>query len=195
MEIDDRFNFGKYRGYSLREVYQGMDQIENALIKEYILDKVLGEYRNIIDFPVLAEIIKLELSETLIRVKSNVDDTNGFWKNKLEGVLRNGNTRYDRMIGNISLDRLSNLKNFEDDEYSLFREGSPGYIEWCIKNIDYFSIEPDDLMRLQTLDVFCFLGIEISYKIEDIYEYKPILIAIKHQFSPEIIEINRNKSN
>lgn len=193
MLIDEYFSFGKYEGLSLKEVYQGMNQIDKALIKDFITDKIKGNNRNIIDFPVLNEIIYFEISDTLIRIRSILDDLNGYWKEILESLLRNGNTRYDRIIGNLSLDQLSRLNNYFEREYPIYREGDPGYIQWCIKSIDSFSIPQEDIVELQKFSVTHFIGVEIIHKIEDIYEYKPIIKFEKHEFLPEIIELNKSK--
>lgn len=58
-----------------------------------------------------------------------------------------------------------------------------------------FFIEPDELIVLQDIDVFRFLGIEITHKIEDIYGYKQKVNIEKFQFSQEAVNLNSNKWN
>ena len=70
MGLDDYFRFGKYKGLTLREVYQGSEVVDRALLKAYILHKI--ESPNLQDN--VAEFMTYEVSDTLLRVKCDLFD-------------------------------------------------------------------------------------------------------------------------
>ena len=193
MTIDESFKFGKYKGLTIKEVYQGTNFIKKDLLKGYLLEKIATADPNISSDNFIVEIMDFEISDTLIRVTPCMEDFNGNWTKTIENLFQDGNSWVDRLIGNTSLD------DFNIKKYSLGKEkpeltgGNPEYIEWCIKNVDYFFIDSEELSELQNLDVHVFIGIEVKHKIEDIYEYKPRIKIIKHNFKVEIINTNKVK--
>ncbi|MDK2842764.1 MAG: hypothetical protein PWQ17_2270 [Anaerophaga sp.] len=193
MRITELFTFGKYSGLSVKQVYQGSDKINNDLIKKYLLYKI--ENPSIIDSneEILTEIFKFEISDTIFRATPIMDDFKGNWKISIEKLFRDSSNWTDRLIGNKSLDDFNTKIYSEQKNEPEITGGNPEYIEWCIKNVEDFMLDPEELIELQKLEIYRFKGIEVIHKIDDIYEYKPKIIIEKFQFSEQIFEINNKK--
>lgn len=195
MQIDSQFYFGKYKGLTIREVIQGTEKLNRELIKGYISEKITNNPSNAFVSSFLSEIMNFEISDTLLRLPPLKELFNVNWSKTIEDLLKNSNSWADRLIGNESLDDF-NIKKFSVDRNKPeLAGGNPEYIEWCIKNVNDFFIEIDQIEELQLLDVYRFIGIEVSHKIDDIYEYKPTIRIEKYLFSKETTEINQKKFN
>lgn len=195
MGIDDCFYFGKYKNLSVREVYQGTNNISRKLLRKYLEEKIKTLPKNELHDTFLLEAFDLEISDSLIRVIPILDDFKGNWSKEVEKILKNSNSWTDKLVGNISIDDFNAKVYSTGKEKPEITDGNPEYIQWCIETIDDFYIEQDDLNELQLLDIHRFKGIEIIHKIDDIYEYKPKYQVEKYNFPDDIMEINENKYN
>lgn len=190
MQIDDYFQFGKYKGLSLREVYQGTKDIDKSFLKAYILQKIACP--NVQDD--IAEFLNIEVSDSLLRLKCNlIDDPDFNLSRTIERIFRNTDTWVDDQIGNISVDRFNIQHAAQVNTLPKVAGGNPEYIVWCIKTVDNFYLDPQMVEELQSLTVFRVLGIEVNRKIEDIYEYKPEAKSEKFVFSEDIVSRNQEK--
>lgn len=193
MNIDDVFSFGKYKGLTIREVFQGTNSINNDLLKSYLLEKIALLDSNLANDFFLLDVLKFEISETLIRATPDTQNYNGNFAKNIENIFIEPDSYTNRFICPTSLDEY-NLKKYSINKHKPeLTSGNPEYIDWCIKNVDFFFMNPEELLELQNLDVFVFAGIEVVHKIEDIYEYKPKIKIIKAEFSSEVINLNRTK--
>lgn len=198
MEIDEIFSFGKYKGLTIREVYQGTDKISKELIKGYVSHRINNnnpdETNNII-----TELVHFEISETLLRATPVLPDFAGNNSKSIEKALTNGSAKFDyslRLSSNLTTLDYYNIEVFSTNlEKPEVAGGYPDYVNWCINNFKYFIIEPEDLLLLEDCDVFHFLGISIVHKIEDIYEYKPLIRKDRYEFDLKTKAINNEKYN
>lgn len=193
MSINEPLNFGKYKGLTIKEVYQGTNFLNKDLIKGYLLEKIATADSTILSEHILVDIMDFEISDTLIRVTPCVEDLFGNWTKNIENLFRNGNSWADRLIGNLSLDEYNIKKHSLNKEKIELADGNPDYIDWCINNVGFFFITPEELLELQNLEVYIFAGIEVKHKIEDIYEYKPRINVIKHEFKEKSVNLNNTK--
>lgn len=191
MQIDEHFQFGKYKGLTLREVYQGTKLVDRGLVKMYIVEKVT--HPNVQDID-LMQSINIEVSESLLRVKSDfINDSNFNLSRTIELLFRNSTSWVDEQIGNVSIDNFSTNCAKLTNTIPKVTSGNPEYLNWCISNIGGFYIDPDIIEELHSLPVFRIIGIEVDRKIEDIYEYKPHVKESKFTFSESIIAKNQKQ--
>lgn len=187
MQIDDCFYFGKYKGLTIRQVYQGTQDIDNKLLKsfvEYKINKIIKSNRK-------AEFIT-EVSNTLIRIRNTFLNTVDFDLTEYlnEFFLERMENRY---LDNLSLDAF-NSQTANQGGYTLkVTSGQPEYIAWCINTVDSFYIDPEDVDSLQSLTIFRYSGMKILRKIEDIYEYHPKIKESKFHFIDLLREKNDTK--
>jgi len=193
MTIEQSFKFGKYKGLTIREVFQGTNFINIDLLKNYIFEIITKTDSEISSDYFFLDVLDFEISETLIRAKPCTENYSGNFAKNIENLFSDANSSASRFVGILNLDEF-NIKNYSlNKEKPVLACGNPDYIEWCIRNVDFFYMNPEELSSLQELDVYLFIGISVEHKIEDIYEYKPKIKVIKHLFNEEIININKAK--
>lgn len=195
MKIDETFYFGKYKNLSIKEVYQGTNNINRKLIKGFLKERIKTLEKNELNDTFFLEAFDFEISDSIIRAVPKLNDFKGNWANEIEKLFINRNNSWlDILLSNISIDDY-NVKVYSIKKSKLeITSGNPEYIEWCIESIDNFYIEQHELKELQLLDIFRFKGIEIIHKIDDIYEYKPKYQVEKYRFPENVIAINENKN-
>jgi len=192
MIIDDTLDFGKYNGLTVREVYQGSNEINKELLKSYLKQRIEKPDANN-DCSVLVEFANFEISATLLRITPVSDDLKGNWTSTIEGFFKDVYEPTTKWVFEIeSLDDV-NKQFSKDKEKVAVTNGNPSYIEWCIKNVDDFYLTPDTLSQLSEMNYFRFIGIEVLLKVDDIYEYKPKFVIKKHVFSEDMIRLNNEK--
>lgn len=141
----------------------------------------------------LVEIMNFEIEDTYLKavaIHSNIVQKD--WVESIEKLFSNKD--------NLSPQYMS-LKNFNIQIYSSSKEkieiaeGDPQYIEWCIKNIERFYVDIEDMIELQELDVYKFIGIEVSPRDfpEGVYDYKHKMKNLKSSFFKKILDINEKK--
>ena len=73
----------------------------------------------------------------------------------------------------------------------------PGYLCWCIKNIDSFFISVDEIELLEKLEISLFKGIKVFIKnrgfYSGVYEYCPDMEIKYFSFPEKIKDLNRAK--
>lgn len=190
MNKDDIFEFGQYEGFSLREVYQGTNNINIGLLKAY-MSYMAKECQNRV---LLYELLKrnspkrleFEINDTFFKVYPN-SSSNDQWIERLENVF------FNRALGRGPHDGRSIIDDFNLKIYSKNQKrteiivGNPTYIAWCLMNIEHFKVSSSTLNELQLLDVYNFIGIRIIHKIDDIYEFRPKISVGKYRFPDEIL--------
>jgi hypothetical protein len=107
MNISDCFNFGKYKGLTIKEVFQGTNFLNKDLVKGYLLEKIATADSTILSDHILVEIMDFEISDTLIRATPCVENLSVDWTINIENLFKNGNSWADRLVGNISLDEYN----------------------------------------------------------------------------------------
>jgi hypothetical protein len=196
MLLDQKFGFGKYCGLTLKEVYQGTQDISRDLVKSYV-DFVLKNDDDILNKNTpLCKLMSFEVSENLIQIKSykNKKVLKYNWTERIENVFRLRNNHLDRSYID-SLDQFNITQYSKDKKSIVIAACNPEYIAWCLVNLDNFSIDEDILEKLLSLEIYRFTGIKVSHNANDIYEYKSDIITSKSTFSQKVIDINREKND
>lgn len=217
MDIDSIFEFGKYKGRTVREVWTGTN-FENdskvisiylrelfnfIFIKEKQYSIPLPIYENIYNEYSPDKIEKCDFSASQIIVTKNYIIIENVEKEELRIISFIISTL---LLGNYSdLSKHYYLKDEDSNSAEIsFSENTdklltlmskPSYIGWCINNVLHFSIKPDDFDELIKLESKKLVTFEVSVLKENLIEYKPIFKTYKSSFSKECIELNRNKYN
>ncbi|WP_210516831.1 hypothetical protein [Hymenobacter terricola] len=101
-----------------------------------------------------------------------------------EDISRAGIVDYNEVVGKEYY--------LEEDRYSL-HFGKPSYIHWLIKNVEFFSLRPSDLIALAKLDVNSFLGFQVNKITESILPIRA-LITKRKEFTPDsLVSLNEKK--
>lgn len=191
ISIDEEFRFGKYKGFTIKDVWTGPISNHQSLIKQYLIS--------------FFEFLKADYNQTTSFILPNsYQSRNG----KIEGVSKSSEpfgdfvviTSNKYLIIEASDLNLVNRINFEIKEiYSSEFDGmqnfkltkgasgremivpeclkisaDPHYVLWCIKNINGFCLSSEDMQRIKTLPCFFLNKIAISEIKSDILEYEVV---------------------
>lgn len=192
MEIDERFGFGKYKGLTLREIYQGSEQVSQSFIKNYVFERIANP---IIEF-IVPGCMTFEVSNTLLRVYCTLPDVrieDEDLTKELEMFFADADSAIDHLSGNLSIDNFNVNLSKSECTVPEATGGRPEYVQWCIRTLDSFYIDEITINDLQSLPIYRLKGVKINRKIENIYEYSPKIEVEYRKFSERIITKNREK--
>lgn len=189
MNLGDKFEFGKYNGLTLTEVFLGTQALNRELLQYYVEEKIASDIV-FTTHEFLLDMMGFEVGRTLLRAIPELDELNGDWSQTLEEVLRDGNSQLDRIIGRVTLDDCNTKWYASIKGKPSVAGGQPSYIEWCILNVEGFCLEERTITYLANMDYCLFEGIKLFYKIEDIYKYEPMVKLLKWDFRNEVLDKN-----
>lgn len=184
MNLDEHFTFGKYKGLTLSQVYQGTQSINGDLLKAFIESRILEVNKTNPKSHFTSEV-----SDSLIRINSVAlnsiifdltDILNDFFMDRKE----------IKYLGYMSLDDLNSQTANEGVSSPIVVGVQPEYINWCIQNIPHFYVEQGYIEHLQSLPVCRFRGIKVNRKIDDICEYVSVIETQKYDFNESTLEKN-----
>lgn len=204
MRISDKFEFGKYKGLTLKQVFQGAPTINMRLLQEY-LDKMLNHnadgfqlFSEQLNYKLLKVIYKFEITENQINVFGIYLSPKSYFKKRLK-IMNFEPFLWDYLSDILEIKTFYLTHEYEQNEVKENSEprlplaGDPSYIFWCIENVNHFFVETDDLMELEKLIVHNFKGFHIEFKNYECYEYKPSFDEQYIKFSDKIKDINKQK--
>ncbi|AMM52427.1 hypothetical protein TH61_16245 [Rufibacter sp. DG15C] len=193
MDIDDKFTFGKYQGLTLRDVYQGNNKLDRNFVEQFLREKLSNDY-SVSPASMIGELLSFEVSDTLIRATSIDKEPYRNYQRDIAYLFVYDSNFLRREAGNTFIGDFVGMKKDENGwDRVLICGGKPEYIAWCINTIEWFFVEPSALEELQTMPVFRFKEMEVMFKIEDIYTYRPIFISEPYQFPVSVLHKNSQK--
>lgn len=199
--LEDTFQFGKFKGYTLKEVYTGSGKVNSDLFYEF-----LNELHENNDFGILFP----EPYSVIFEIKRFDKQRIWFKKSdlqlsKLEGFKRKEEDFLIEIRAEVFMGMLDSLPinngNFKIVDYALKRgedsqkipAGSPDAIKWYIKNVDSFSINPDVLNSLFSFFTFELNNLKLS-RIRNLeFSYEPYFKKEKITFPEDLIKKNSLK--
>lgn len=196
MDLEDKFKFGQYKGIKLIEVFQGSTSINIDLLTLYLkqLSDIPSIYKNNEDNSLFREFSNFKFNKDEISINFDIDELNELnanWSCEIEKYFKETNFQILRLFTNsLTLNNII-LKNNKDTNISII--GDPYYIEWCIKNIKNFYINPSQINELNNIHFHIFNGISVSHKINNVYCFKPIYYSMPFYFSNKLINLNFEK--
>ncbi len=193
MRLDNIFGFGKFKGLTLRQVYQGTNQIDKDLIRCFLKYKIEKDGAIMALNETFLRIDTMEIDDTCIKVELYNDDYKGNWSKNIESLFSESMGIGNFLRGNTTLDEFY-TKNYRKKNQTLLIGGNPGYIDWIIKKLDKFWFSNEVLIELMALDVFRFAGIKVTHLKDNVYEYVPHILTYKYSFPKKSIELNDKKS-
>ena len=197
MKPTDQFNFGKYKGLTLKEVYLGTPiELETMIdFMHYVLNEdPMSHYESTIVPSVYTCIIGFEVFEDQIVVepmysKPWVDDSD---ERIALGDICNELKIYFMEISNKIKWRGMTGEKLAIESYNLERDSKiclgpdVGYINWCIENVAGFSIWQDDLEYLKSQEQNEYLGVNFECIKENAYRWSWIK-SFKGELSPRLL--------
>lgn len=195
MLINQNITFGKYIGFTVKEVYQGSNNINKDLLKSYLKARLENTSSNYNECAVLLDFMTFEISDTIIRVTTSTDNLNKDWSKSIEGIFKDvKNSLTNPFLEILTLDYFNtNFFSLAHVKTRISPNGNPSYIEWCINNVEHFILNPNVIKELNELDIYTYAGIDVTHKIDDIYLYKERFKIRKFTFSDDTIKLNQEK--
>ena len=207
-KIYDELKFGKYEGFTIREIYCGQKIISSKLINEFLSDKL-----NNLSFTIQADNISKDVKVEIKKFKI-LTNNELFYEieYKTDPNLDLKYSKYE-VFDHIIWDLILNDESKEAIEVfgsanefilnlnagkSIYKPSAdPSYINWCIINLDNFCLNPRYLSELQQETCHHFYGVKLFAGgfNSNIYKYVPNVIVKKYEFDNDTIILNKLKYN
>jgi hypothetical protein len=203
--LEDTFQFGKFKGFTLKEVYTGNSSIDLKLLHDFLKHLIDTNDRSLI----MARRMRVKLSVEKFDEKVigyGYKDLNP----PLTGIeeLKNKEPHFiENMVYNLIFDQPHgdtmrfisgnyNIVEFALNNYS-HTEKLPGesssVIAWYIKNVSDFCVNPAVLTNLITHDVYEFTTVQLT-RIRNLeFSYTAVFKREQRSFSRDIIDLNASK--
>jgi hypothetical protein len=215
LNIKDQFVFGKYSGQTLEQVWTGLHSFDSSeVIKEYIyefFDFFENHDSSTLPIPIMEydhDSISKEgeneippsccmISERYIVIESNSKKQRQNWRDDLF-VFMSGNfhlMKYSAMYPKDYEGSTDVWRDFsEKSKQFIALQADPKYIEWCIKEIDDFYLNPEELDKLNQMKSRYLMNFNVEKVNEDIIKYEPVFEFLQHKTSRKILRVNAEKA-
>lgn len=178
-EINSTLNFGKYKGLTIQQIYQGTLKIDKFVVRDYLNSILNAEnFRDWAFFDNNELIDRFDLSNNLIELIGEIAD-NELPKGKKNRVLF-GNIEKDltnfinQHFKPSFLGVLPDISSFNDkNNLPTIVGGSPEYLQWCEANIEDFSLSSKCKSSLNKIGFSKLIGFQLMYIGNEKYEYSP----------------------
>lgn len=207
--------FGKYAALSIVEIYSGTGELPAAYCAKYLLDalklfKPLDEnYEQFFQVKIVDNVLNVSINPKKGYYKGvyfknfdfcrEVNNTLSEFEFGFPLELYNGYELIEEYHRSFSSDeergeREELIKFIHDEKaYNIMRYGKPDYISWLIKNVDFFSLSPENLKALERLYVLEFNGMYLRETGQGTYSIHQSFLKSKKEFSSQIKILNGNK--
>jgi hypothetical protein len=206
INIDEPLHFGKYKGYSVREIYKGMNVVSQTFIND-LLDYGYKDFTFLLEPAILNKpSIKVAIKNFEILINNNLQFNLSF-----DGKINNWHESYFEaaayiswclIFGNeskIAIDtfgsaneKILSINEIKKTKYRL--SADPSYIEWCINNLDIFHVDFEDIIKLQNETCHYLNGINLYFSDHSgNYKYEVSIDKNKYTFAIETLEYLQNK--
>ncbi len=183
-EIDDRINFGQYRGLTIREIYQGTLNIDRTLITSYLIE-IFNEkqsrysYRFGNDYFVEFYVVDQNYIRTIGEILDPDEPESpenvciiGDIKAELSYFINNNIIHHPYRAEFLDVEK--DFRKFNKEQEIIKPIGAdPEYLIWCEQTFDHFEISVTAKETLQKLPIARFTGIDLLYIGNETYEYSP----------------------
>lgn len=144
MDIEKRMTFGRYKGLTLQSVFSGTQDIDRNLLAAYLRYRLSQGDIYDVDDEITVNMFNFVIDPTTLILQPTLTDFKGDASKRLEGFFRSGDSLGSKLI-NVSLDKFCYDIYGKNYDPPLNIGGVPEYIEWCIKTIDKFFINPHQI--------------------------------------------------
>lgn len=178
-ELNDKVDFGKYKGLTIRQIYQGTLQIDKFLFRDY-LNQILNstEFYKRAFFEESEFIDRFDLTNNYILLIGEIHNhemtksiNNRMTLGNLEKKISNYINQHFQpnflgILPNIA--EFNNINGFPNQI-----GGDPTYLNWCEKNIESFYLSEKCKLELSKLSYVKLKGINLIYIGKERYDYSP----------------------
>lgn len=200
--INDSLHFGKYEGFTIKEIFCGQKYLTQNFINDFLEFK-LKDLKFDIESNLKQEDVQVLIKDFEVLINNELT---------LNVELNTNNNTQDKTIYN-ALDWIGYHLCLDDSKEGMEAFGSPNdcieainnsngfkhkpssdaqYIDWCVQNLDTFFLAPDDLMLLQFEKCYHFYGVQL-FTAPPIYHYKLNCTITTYKFDDKTIAINKKK--
>ena len=210
ISIEEEFRFGKYKGFTIKDVWTGPISNHQSLIRQYFIS--------------FFEFLKTDYKQTTSFIlpnnyQSRIGKKEGTSKSSepfgdfsviasdnyliIEASDLNLVNRINCEIKEIYSSPFDGMQNFKMTKGANGREiisptclkisADPHYVLWCVKKIDNFYFSPEDIEKLRILDCYFLKKINISEIKPDILAYEPTYTTTRFKISVGLETINSDK--
>lgn len=188
LTIKDKITFGQYNGLEIREIFQGRLNIDRDLTRDFLDEILNNKPEHVVGFPELQFIDRFEIDNQRINVVGQIFNETEPLTEHNRVFLRNLEQKIYNYINYFwnknNLGILRNIIEFAKDKNRIAPlGGDPEYLIWCEKNISEFQLIKTEKEKLENLKVCRFMGINILYRGNNVYEYREIIKLEKFKFN------------
>jgi hypothetical protein len=206
--LEETFRFGKFKGYSLKEVYCGNNTIEPSLLYAYLKSLIDSDDPSLMlpQYPSIKLAVK-EINEH--QIEFGYPDGGTVLKAVRESAefKRHGPNFEENLICQLIFNKVNgDIIGLHDGNFNIIKFALTEYpdavklpgesasaIAWYIKKISNFCINPDLLSSLQTHYVYELIAVKLRRFSGLRFTYEPVFKREQRTFSQEIIEENKRK--
>jgi hypothetical protein len=179
-QLDEPMRFGKYNGYTIRQIYQGTLCIDRGLLSNY-LNHILNAGKKSREFygPSMYFAEEFKVTESTIRTIGEIFDPEKPLSDSNRVLLENIESDLSVFIGYHFqgsylgvLDDIDAYMRKYEHQVTPIGEG-PSYLEWCEANVDGFQLSKSCKELLKKMPRAYLRGIKIMYVGNETYEYMP----------------------
>ena len=185
---NEKIDFGKYNGLSLKEIYQGTLNIDRHLLADF-LNHILNskDFQEWSHSEIKHLVERFDLSNGVIEVvgqifneeKSKSLDNKVVFGNQQNEIQSYIDKHFQGDFLGITVD-IGKFNNINKQPLQI--GGDPQYLKWCENNVPNFKIAESCKRKLEKFPVAKFIGIDILYIGNETYEYAPKFSIEKYKF-------------
>jgi hypothetical protein len=185
-ELATKLNFGKYKGLTIQQIYQGTLQINKFLLRDY-LSHILNSnnFNNWALFEGIQLIDSFYLTDHYILTKGEIHNPVLPLSQSNRAILGNIEEKLSNYINQYFqanfLGILTDITKFNaSNDFPNQIGGDPDYLKWCEKNINTFCLSENCKQQLSKLSYVKLEGVKIMFIGNEKYDYAP---TFKIQYS------------
>lgn len=208
MFISSRFEFGKYKGRTLKDVWCGIvEENETEIIRLYILElieflatgksnKLIPKSRsNIEQYALELHYLSWYKSKVKVKVSSKniaiICEDEELTRLLMKVITIELSENFDLYKSNRHWNKNPKHEYSENSIHFRNLNSNPEYIIWCLEEVSNFKIS--SLENLVKEDCRFFKGFELFSINRNFFSYRPIFSYYKFNFPSKLISLNDSK--
>jgi hypothetical protein len=171
--FDSPLPFGKYKGWTVRDIYCGWDFPTLEFLSEYIRFRMSqadvsiegstpSQFFKVIDYAIgINNLLRINYQDSMNATQ---------WIVSYLTMLFQADEQYPERQHQLSANDfiLSRLRE-QDQRFKLLAD--PDYIFWCLSNHDGFCLSEADVAQLETLECNAFWGLQFQQITPNLFSY------------------------
>ncbi|MEQ9423068.1 MAG: hypothetical protein RJQ09_01525 [Cyclobacteriaceae bacterium] len=209
------FDFGKYKGRQVDDVWCGKISTDvKQVIKQYIIEVMNALTLKSTHFKIPCPELETVIDPGSLKLFKKIRTEISFEVTSKYLILDIPENRYAKLIGDVVLSLFEGnyrsvvkgnswIQESDDflptytpnSEQFLWLQADPGYVAWCINNVDHFYISPSYLAQISQLECQYLKSIQIKQVKQDIFSYQAVFTTLAYNLPAQIVQKNTFKAH